>query len=218
MEEVLLESEARTAMGTRASRRMRRDGRVPVTLAVRGEKPVHLQVSEKDMRRVLRTGQRILKLDYPGGAEKVFLREIQYDHLGEAIYHVDFAKVAADEAVQLEVELVLKGKPVGVAEENGVLDQYVKAVQISCLPDSIPENVEVNVEHLKLGENLTIAGVAAPPGVKLLHDAEVVVATVAERKEEEIAPAEVEPGPAEPEVIAKEKAEEEAPEEKKEKK
>ena len=209
-----LATETRTALGTHASRRLRKDGIIPVTLLQRSDKPLHLQSREREIIKLLKTGARVFTLKHPGGSENVFLKEVQWDHLGEKIYHIDFTKVAADELLNLEVELVLKGKPVGVVEEEGTLDHYLKTVQISCKPDAIPEKIEVKVEHLKLNDNLTIGDITPPPGVELKQSADMVVAAVTEHKEEEVAPAEVEPGAVEPEVIEKETTEEEPTEEK----
>src|SRR5437667_8459885 len=111
-----------------------------------------------------------------------------------------------DEMLTLEVELVLKGKPVGVVEEGATLDHFVKIAKIQCLPTAIPEKIEVDVTHLKKDESLKIKDIIPPPGVKILQDAEVVVATVQEHKLEETPVAGALPGPSEPEVIKKEKA------------
>jgi len=114
-----------------------------------------------------------------------------------------------DELITLEVALELKGKPVGVTEEGAVLDQYVKVLRISCLPTAIPERIEADVTHLKKDDHMAVKDLKAPEGVKILNDPEVVVAAVTEHKIEEIVPAAAAtPGPVEPEVIKKEKAEE----------
>lgn len=209
MKEVLLETKPRTAMGTRAARRLRDEGLVPLTLNAKRETSLHLQAAARELSLVLKTGARILTLVHPKGKDRVFLKEVQYDHLGERVYHVDFTKIAMNETLQLEVVLVLKGKPIGVLEEEGVLDQYIKMVKIACLPDAIPEKIEADVSGLKMNEHLTIANLAAPQGVKLLQDPELVLAAVTEHVLEEVAPVAAEVGPLEPEVIKKEKSEEE---------
>ncbi|MHC5059084.1 MAG: 50S ribosomal protein L25 [Planctomycetota bacterium] len=222
MQEVVIETQPRTEMGTRAARRLRKSGTIPVTLCAKGRESSHLQVAERQLEKVLRAGARVITVVHPGGRDKAFLKEVQYDHLGEKVYHVDLTKVAAGEKVELEVELVLKGKPVGVTEEEGVLDQYIKALKIACLPDAIPKKIDADVAHLKLKDHLTIADLVPPPGVTLLQEQDLVLAAVNEPKVEEVVPAVAETGPMEPEVIKKEKPDEEgeaAPEgEKKEKK
>src|SRR5262245_26539972 len=206
---VNLKAESRAELGTRVARRLRTKGLVPVVMLRKKEAPLNLLVPTRELELAIKKGARIVDLAHPAGKDRVFIKEVQYDHLGEKIYHVDFAKVAMDELITLEVALVLKGKPVGVAEEGAVLDQYVKVLKISCLPTAIPEKIEADVTHLKKDDHMAVKELKAPEGVKILNDPEVVVAAVTEHKIEEIAPAAAAtPGPTEPEVIKKEKAEE----------
>jgi large subunit ribosomal protein L25 len=217
-ETVSLKAESRADLGTRVARRLRSKGMVPVVMLRKKESPLNLLVPTRELELALKKGARIVDLSHPSGQDRVFIKEVQYDHLGEKIYHVDFTKVAMDELLTLEVALILKGKPVGVAEEGAVLDQYVKVLKISCLPTAIPETIEADVTHLKKDDHMSVKDLKAPAGVKILNDPDVVVAAVTEHKIEEIAPAAAAtPGPTEPEVIKKEKAEDaEAEGEKKE--
>ena len=207
-EQLTLAAEQREALGTRVSRRFRKAGKVPAVLAHKSDRPVHLLVNARELERVVKKNARIITLTHPGGNDKVFIREVQYDHLDEHALHVDFTRVAADEFLTLEVALILKGKPVGVVEEGGVLDQYVKTLRIQCLPDAIPDRIEVDVTELKKDVKMTIKDVTPPEGVKLLHDPDLAVAIVQEHKVEEVVPVAA-PGPLEPEIIKKEGKEEE---------
>jgi len=208
-----LKAEDRKELGTRVARRLRNGGKVPAVMLRKKEAPLHLLVPNRDLERLIKKGARIVELTHPLGSDKVFLKEVQYDHFGDKIYHVDFAKIAMDELLTLDVLLVLKGKPVGVVDEGGVLDQYLKVLKIQCLPNAIPDKIEMDVTHLKKDQHLLIKDLKAPPGVKLLQDADAVVAAVTEHKLEEIVPAAAgTPGPTEPEVIKKLKAVEEGDE------
>ncbi len=212
-EQFQMTAEKRQTLGTRVSRRDRRSGKIPAVLARKGDQPLHLLLDAREFERILKKHARIINLTHPGGKDKVFIREVQYDHLDEHAIHVDFAKVAMDELLTLEVPLLLKGKPVGVTEEGGVLDQYIKVLKVQCLPDAIPDHIEADVSSLKKDVNFTVKDLVPPPGVKFLHDAELALAVVTEHKIEEVVPAAVAvPGPTEPEVIKKEKAEEGAEE------
>lgn len=212
-EQLAIQAEPRDRLGTRVARRYRQAGKIPAVLVRRGQPPLHLLVNARDLERLVKKHARIIDLHYPAGREKVFIREIQYDHLDEHPIHVDFTRVAMDEMLTLEVPLVLKGKPVGVTEEGGVLDQFVKVLRIQCLPDAIPEQIEVDVSALKKDQKLQVRDLVPPKGVKVLNEPDVLLAIVQEHKVEEIpVAAAAVPGPAEPELIKKEK-EEEAPEE-----
>src|SRR5262245_32892460 len=127
-ESIVLQATPREALGTRIARRFRKGGQVPCVLMHKKDAPVHLLISGKEIERVLHKGARLIDLAHPKGKDKVFIKDVQWDHLGERVYHVDFAKVAMDELLTLEVELVLKGKPVGVVEEGATLDHFVKVL------------------------------------------------------------------------------------------
>ncbi len=212
-EQFAINAEGRDLLGTRVARRYRKSGKVPAVLARRGERPLHLLVNGRELERLMKKHARIIELSHPSGREKVFIREVQYDHLDEHPMHVDFTRVAMDELLTLEVPLLLKGKPVGVTEEGGTLDQFVRVLRVQCLPDSIPDHLEADVTALKKDEKLLVKDLVAPRGVKVLNEPDIVLAVVQEHKVEELpAAAAAVPGPTEPEVIKKEKAEE-APEE-----
>jgi large subunit ribosomal protein L25 len=207
VEKVSLKAEKREQLGTRVSRRFRKTGKIPAVLARKGDTPVHLLVDAREFGRVLKKHARVIELAHPAGSDKVFLKDVQYDHLAENVIHIDFTRIAKDEMLTVDVPLILKGKPVGVSEEGGVLDQYVKTLKIQCLPDAIPELVEVDVTGLKKDVKFTVKDLKLAAGLKAMHDADLLLAIVQEHKVEEVPAAGAVPGPTEPEVIKKEKAE-----------
>ncbi len=208
-EQFAIQAEKRESLGTRVARRYRKAGKIPAVLNRKGDASLHLLLDAREFGRLLKKRARILDLSHPSGKDKVFIKEVQYDHLAENVVHVDFTRVAMDELLTIEVPLFLKGKPVGVVEEGGVLDQYVKVLKVQCLPDAIPEKVEVDVTGLKKDVKFTVKDLPALPGVKVMHDPDLLLAIVQEHKLEEILPAAAAtPGPTEPELIAKEKGEE----------
>ena len=202
----------REALGTRVSRRLRKSGKIPAVLARKGEDPVHLLVDAKEFSQLVKKHARIINLSHPAGKDKVFIKEVQYDHLDEHAIHVDFTRIAMDQLLTIEVPLILKGKPVGVSEEGGVLDQYIKMIKVQCLPDAIPDHVEADVTSLKKDVKFTIKDLPLPAGLKAAHDPDLLLAIVQEHKVEEIAPAAAAASAVEPEVIKKPKETEEGAE------
>ncbi len=211
-EQFSINAEKREGLGTRVSRRLRKSGKIPAVLARKGEAPLHLLVDAREFATLVRKHARIINLSHPAGKDKVFIKEVQYDHLDEHAIHVDFTKIAMDQVLTIEVPLLLKGKPIGVTEEGGVLDQYVKVLKIQCLPDAIPDHIEADVANLKKDVKFQVKDLVLPAGVKATHDPELLLAIVQEHKVEEIVPAAAAAGPVEPEVIKKEKAAEEGAE------
>jgi large subunit ribosomal protein L25 len=211
-EQFSITAEKREALGTRVSRRLRKSGKIPAVLARKGEDPVHLLVDAKEFSQLVKKHARIINLSHPAGKDKVFIKEVQYDHLDEHAIHVDFTRIAMDQLLTIEVPLLLKGKPVGVTEEGGVLDQYVKVLKIQCLPDAIPDHVEQDVTNLKKDVKFQVKDLVLPAGVKVTHDPDLLLAIVQEHKVEEIVTAAAAAGAVEPEVIKKPKETEEGAE------
>jgi large subunit ribosomal protein L25 len=211
-EQFTISAEKREALGTRVSRRLRKSGKIPAVLARKGEDPLHLLVDAKEFAQLVKKHARIINLTHPAGKDKVFIKEVQYDHLDEHAIHVDFTRIAMDQLLTIEVPLILKGKPVGVSEEGGVLDQYIKTLKIQCLPDVIPDHIEADVTSLKKDVKFTVKDLALPAGLKAAHDADLLLAIVQEHKVEEIAPAAAVAGAVEPELIKKPKETEEGAE------
>jgi large subunit ribosomal protein L25 len=210
-EQFTISAEKREALGTRVSRRLRKSGKIPAVLARKGEDPLHLLVDAKEFSQIVKKHARIINLTHPAGKDKVFIKEVQYDHLDEHAIHVDFTRIAMDQLLTMEVPLLLKGKPVGVSDEGGVLDQYVKVLKIQCLPDAIPDRIEADVTALKKDVKLTVKDLVLPAGVKAAMDPDLLLAIVQEHMVEEAAVAAV-AGAVEPEVIKKPKETEEGAE------
>ena len=92
------------------------------------------------------------------------MKEVQYDHLGIEVIHVDFARVSLDEKVEVTVPLELKGTPKGEAE-GGVLSQIMNELEVECLVTDIPDVIRVNVSEMKLDDVLHIKDLKLPAGV-----------------------------------------------------
>jgi large subunit ribosomal protein L25 len=217
MPEIVVAAESRTESGKNANRRLRAAGKIPGILYGTGSKPTAVAVNPKSIGAILRsaTGENTLfDLDLGGKKRTVILKEYQIEPLKHQLLHADFYEVALDKVLEIKVHIELRGTPVGVKVEGGVLDFVTRELEISCLPKDIPGKIEVDISHLELGKHLRVSDLKIPDNVKVLTEPGVVVAhVVAPRAEEEVAPAaEAAPvegaaGAAEPEVIKKGKAE-----------
>jgi large subunit ribosomal protein L25 len=196
----------RKELGSRANKRLRDAGFVPGVVYGHKEAVIPVTLPKKELATHIGHGAHLFDLALDGKSEKVLVKEVQYDHLGLEILHVDFARVSLDEKVEVTVPLELKGTPKGEAE-GGVLQQIISELEIECLVTDIPEVIRHNVADLEKDAVLHIKDLKLPPGVRVLQDEDLIVATVKEIAEE--APTEVaEAAAGEPEVIGR-KAEEE---------
>jgi len=157
----------------------------------------------------LARGAHVFDLQLDGKSEKVLVKEVQYDHLGLEVIHVDFARVSLDEKVEVTVPLELKGTPKGEAD-GAVLQQFISELEVECLVTDIPHSIVHNVTEMEKDSELHISELKLPPGVRALQDGDLLVATVREIEEEVAAAAPAEEGAAEPEVIGRKKEDEEA--------
>jgi len=204
----VLKATKREAVGTRQVRRLRESGVVPCVIYGHGQEPQSISLPEHEVELAIHHGDRLLEMDLDGAKQNVLVKEVQYDTFGQRVLHVDLARVDLDERVEVTVEIVLKGTPVGVSEEGGVLQQVASEIQIECAVRSIPEQIVARVGEMKLNDHLTMGELALPEGATLLEDADAVVAIVRMVAEEaEAEPAEGEE--AEPEIIGEKKEEEE---------
>jgi large subunit ribosomal protein L25 len=195
----------RSELGTRANRRLREAGLLPGVIYGHKEAVVPVTVPRKEVVDHMNRGARLFDLSLDGKSEKVLIKEVQFDHLGIEVIHVDFARVRLDEKVKVTVPVELKGTPKGEAD-GGVLQQILTALEVECLVTEIPDAIRHNVAEMALDDVLHIKDLKLPEGVKSLQDGELIVATVKEILEvvEPVVEAE---GAAEPEVIGRKPAE-----------
>jgi large subunit ribosomal protein L25 len=174
----------REQLGSRDSRRLRRQGLVPGILYGGGKKPHAFVVPERELRSVLTTSAGLhaildVVLDGQKTVHPSVLKDFQQDALRGKITHIDLHEVRLDQPIQTAVAVHLVGESPGV-KEGGVLTQVTREIHVVALPTSIPEHLEADVSSLSIGDALRLADLPAPPDVMFLDDLdETVLATVA---------------------------------------
>lgn len=211
-EAAVFETQERKPGSSADARRLRRQGLVPGVVYGHKEETIPVSLPAEELEKALRHGTRVMDIKVRGKVEKTLVREIQWDHLGKELLHVDFGRVSADERVTVTVPLVIRGTAPGIAA-GGVLDQPLHAISVECLVTAVPESIRVNVGELQLGQVIHLKELALPPGVVAKGDPETVVVHVTLKQVEPApgaAPAVPTAEQAEPEIIGrKEKAAEE---------
>jgi large subunit ribosomal protein L25 len=208
-ESLKLETQPRQGRGSQAARRLRRQGLVPAVVYGHKEETLAIALPLDELQKAIRHGVRIVDLKTDGKEQKAFIKDVQWDYLGKELLHVDFARVSLDERIVVTVPLELRGTAPGVAA-GGVLDQPIHALSVECLAISIPGSIRVNIGELQVGASLYVRDLVLPEGVKAMSDPDAVVVHVTTPVvEPEAAAAAAAPESAEPEVIGRQKAEEE---------
>jgi len=212
MAQIELNGQKRNVLGKKV-KTLRREGLVPAVLYGHETVPVPLQFEERELNRVLaQAGEHrliALKIGRAKNPQMALTRDVQWNAITGRPIHVDFYAVVMTEKLTTEVPLVFVGEAPAADLAGTILLQNLDEVEIECLPGDLIEAIEVDVSELKeIDQTIYVKDLRVPPTVALLTDTEEVVAKVtwAAREEvEEVVPV----APAEVEVIAKGKVEEE---------
>ena len=176
-----LKIQDREERGSRATRRLRREGLVPgVVYGGRDGQCNAFSVDARELRRVLIAGSAVFDIDVGGSTRPVIVKDQHHHPVREHVMHIDLLEVRLDEKIQTTVALELTGveEAPGV-KEGGVLEHVTRELNIEALPTSIPENITVDVSHLEVAGTMHLSEVSAPEGVEFLDDPEeTIVATI----------------------------------------
>ena len=168
-----LKTAQRESLGSRAARKLRRAGRIPVNLlAADGKENVNLSIDQVEFMTARRGHVHLFDLDIDGKLEAALVRDLQWDIFGDRILHVDFKRVARDVETEVEVELDFIGTP-----KTGQANHLVTHIAVRTLPALIPDSIEVKLDGLEEGAHIRAGELVMPAGVKLAvpPETEVVV-------------------------------------------
>jgi large subunit ribosomal protein L25 len=203
-----LNVKVREGRGSIQSRKLRRAGLIPGIVYGHGKPPVSIELSAEEITSAVRHGVKVV--DLKGAlSEKALIKALQWDIYGIDVLHVDLNRVSADERVVVELTVELRGAAPGL-KEGGIVAHLLHSVEAECPVIAIPEKLQLNINHLKLGDELTVAKLDVPAGVKILTPADEVVAQCVLPTEEKEESGE---SGAEPELIGRKPSDEEDKEE-----
>jgi len=210
-----LAAESRTKTGKGAARKLRAAGRVPANVYGETREAHSISVDALELDRLfagISIENTVVELSIDEAKPiRVLVRETQAHPFRPEILHVDFYQVRAGERVSVEVPLVLTGTPVGVLE-GGVLDQIQHEVAVSCVVDRIPEEIEVDISELAIGDTIYVGDLDFPEGVESELEEDRVICSVTPPTVEALEEPTDEPveEAAEPELIGAEEVDEES--------
>ena len=174
-----LNASPRDPDGSRATRRLRREGQVPGVLYGGEGDPVSFSVDGRELRAALHASGAVVDLVVGGTSEPAVLKDAQRHPVRGEMTHVDFVRVNLKVAIQAVVPLIVIGaeESPGVVE-GGVVDQPIREVNVEALPNEIPESIEISAAELNIGETAPLSAAIVPPGVTLLDEADLVVVSL----------------------------------------
>jgi large subunit ribosomal protein L25 len=192
--------------GSRVSRRLRQGGRIPAVIYGHKQAVVPITLSRDDVWHMVETASHLAELDLGGSSETVLIRDVQWDHLGKEILHLDFARVNVEESIETEVKIELRGQAPGAA--SGVLEQLIHELAVTCPAGKIPDSVRVDISQLQADQGIHVKDLTLPAGVVAKADPEQLVVHIVARSQETAAGGEA--SMVQPEVIKPERKEKEA--------
>ena len=191
-----ISAKKRAAQGTGASRRLRNAGRVPGIIYGGDTNPVNIELDHKDLYYNLSRESfhaSILTLDLEGTKQPVLLRAVNMHPFKMQVQHVDFQRVSKDKKIHMRVPLHFVNAELSEAVKfkGAIVSHVMNDLQVSCLPDDLPEYIEVDMSKASIGQSVHVKDLALPKGVEaVLHrNDNPVVATVslpAAQAEEEL--------------------------------
>ncbi|MGE5432338.1 MAG: 50S ribosomal protein L25 [Syntrophomonadaceae bacterium] len=208
MAEIILNAKERQKSNKGANKLLRRQGSVPGVFYAKAQEPVLIEVPELALKPLIYTSEAhmvSLKLGDNEGIACV-LKDVQFDPVTDRIVHFDLHGINTSDKMEIEVPILLSGNAAGI-KQGGVLQQVLHKLNVECLPKDMPEHLTIKIDGLNLGDSIHVRDLKFD-NVEVLNAPDaVVVSVVTPRAEKETAE---EGAAAEPEVIAKGKAEKEA--------
>ena len=203
-DEFELKARLRARSGTGLVRKLRKEGDVPAVLYGAGKENLSIAVNHDVLFHSLDKEEfhsAVITINTDGNKEQAILRNIQRHPHKVQILHADFQRVDANKPISMTLPIHFSGEDecVGVRTDGGMISHLMKEIEVTCLPRDLPENIELDVTNLHLGESLHLSDIKVPEGVQLtalmhgdqeLHDNAVVAVQMAKVEviEEEEAP------------------------------
>lgn len=208
-----LEASRRERTGSRYARRVREQGGLPAVLYGHGQAPLPVTLGAHSAVRHILAGEKVFNLALEGVTETVLVKDIQYDHLGRAVIHVDLERVNLDERVATNLSLRLKGEAAGLKTAGAILVAQTLEIEVECRVSDILEHLDVDISAMQVGDVLHAGDIRLPEGFELIEDEETLVAMIKVTVAEEPVVAEAgaaEGAEAEPEVVGRKKEDDES--------
>ena len=185
MTTVALAAQSRTETGKGVARSLRRQALIPAVFYGPEVDPIPLILQSRELEKLITTGAGeniLIDLNIEDGkstqSHRAMIREIQVDPVKQNILHVDLYAISMDKKISVEVPITLTGTAFGVSDEGGILQQTTRTLEVSCLPDRIPEAFELEVTALAIGDSLHVSDLEIPEGIDVLVEEQLTIASV----------------------------------------
>jgi large subunit ribosomal protein L25 len=186
MSDAILNAATRELCGKKNAKQLRREGKVPAIYYAREEKNVLLTVDRRELINIISMESGLVDLKVnKQKPKKVIVKDVQFDPISNSPIHIDLMGINMKEKIRLPVSVHIIGEAIGIKLDGGILNQVLHEVEISCLPLDLPENIEIDVSNLKIGDAIHIKDLHVEKA-DIMNDPEnLVVSVIASRASKE---------------------------------
>ena len=216
MKRLKISARKREKVGKEYAKKIRQQGLVPGIIYKKGSVQP-LELKETDLIHLIHQSHSeniVVDVEISDNGNKevrtAIIKDVVHDSLKGRITHVDFQEVSLEEIVRVKVPIEIKGEPVGVKVDGGLLEHLLWELEVECKAGEIPEKITIDVSALKIGDSITVADLNLPSGVKAAESGDQVIVHVLASKVEVVEEVGAEEeAVTEPEVITEKKEEQE---------
>lgn len=181
-DKIVVKAEVREGRGKNDTRRLRREGKIPVSIYGGGGTAVAAVAELSDLAAILRSDSgvnTVFSLDVKGdGVSDVIFQDRQIDAVKGRLMHADLRRIAKGEKMELSVHLVITGDAPGLMEAGAVLNTPLNEIKVLAEPANVPESITVDVSNLHAGETIHVSDLSVPKNVQITEAADTVVASI----------------------------------------
>ena len=160
--------EKRDLKGNKDLRQLRQDMKIPGVYYSYDGSNILFQISNNEVKNAIQSGANIFTVNVGGKEQNVVFKSVQYHPVTEQIIHIDLYGVDMNKPISIKIPIVYVGTPLGVSTEGGVVVTNLNEIEILCLPSDIPENIEVDISNVSIGENIQAGDVDLGDKFKLV--------------------------------------------------
>jgi len=180
---VVLDITVRDKTGTGKSRETRNNGMIPGIVYGGDEAPIAIAVKHNEVLKAINSGQFIssmIELSHEGDKHKVITKDIQFHPVTDMPLHIDFYRVTSKSEIEVEVSVNFIGEENSPGlKQGGALNVVRYAVEVKCPAGNIPDNIEVDISAMEIGDAIHISDVELPKGVvPSISDRDFTIATI----------------------------------------
>jgi large subunit ribosomal protein L25 len=157
---------------------LRNNGDIPgVYYSHDSKESLPFSVSEVVLNEALKSDSQVYKINVGSKARDVIIKSVQYHPISEKMIHIDLYGVKMDTMITLKVPMLFTGQSIGV-KEGGVLNQNLTDIEVTCLPNNIPQNIEIDITDLNIGDAIRLEQLKVGEGIELVGELDLLIASV----------------------------------------